>query len=193
MTCILPNQWEGTLLGGQNGSVVFFDLDCRFDTARLYKALASRVSAAQCEHQYHDCHCCAATIVNYCFAAETPCGCQSIFVRQALASTFLLLLPLAAAQHGAGRSQELRERGGASSYHILAEACMTRFQLLKCQSTFQFLCALKVCLASVTQGSLSRQKTTSHFFCGQTLKPLLLEISGRESSREQPLIVMIDR
>lgn len=143
VTCILPNQWEGTLLGGQNGSVVFFDLDCRFDTARLYKALASRVSAAQCEHRYHDCHRRAAKILNYFCGQKPPAAASQTF-------SFLLLLPLAAVQRG-----ELRERGGPPSYRILAEACMTRFHLLKCQSTFQFLCALKVCLASVTQCGLS--------------------------------------
>ncbi|CAO1944267.1 unnamed protein product [Urochloa humidicola] len=41
--CILPKEWEGIYFGGLGKSVMYLDLDCRFDVLRLAQILRNRI------------------------------------------------------------------------------------------------------------------------------------------------------
>ncbi|XP_025819482.1 DNA repair protein XRCC2 homolog isoform X2 [Panicum hallii] len=42
--CILPKEWEGIYIGGLGKSVMYLDLDCRFDVLRLAQILRKRIA-----------------------------------------------------------------------------------------------------------------------------------------------------
>ncbi|RLN04356.1 hypothetical protein C2845_PM13G14620 [Panicum miliaceum] len=42
--CILPKEWEGIYIGGLGKSVMYLDLDCRFDVLRLVQILRKRIA-----------------------------------------------------------------------------------------------------------------------------------------------------
>nr|TKW17935.1 hypothetical protein SEVIR_5G401200v2 [Setaria viridis] len=42
--CILPKEWEGIYFGGLGKSVMYLDLDCRFDVLRLAQILRNRIA-----------------------------------------------------------------------------------------------------------------------------------------------------
>ncbi|CAN0916463.1 DNA repair protein XRCC2 homolog [Linum grandiflorum] len=44
--CILPREWRGTTYGGLGRTVMFVDLDCRFDVLRLSHVLRDRIGEA---------------------------------------------------------------------------------------------------------------------------------------------------
>ncbi|KAG8378416.1 hypothetical protein BUALT_Bualt08G0135100 [Buddleja alternifolia] len=46
ISCILPKEWKGVQYGGLERSVLFIDLDCRFDVLSLSKALKRRIHGA---------------------------------------------------------------------------------------------------------------------------------------------------
>ncbi|KAF8775197.1 hypothetical protein HU200_004596 [Digitaria exilis] len=45
--CILPKEWEGIYFGGLGKSVMYLDLDCRFDVLRLAQILRNRIAEGQ--------------------------------------------------------------------------------------------------------------------------------------------------
>jgi DNA-repair protein XRCC2 len=45
--CILPKEWEGIYIGGLGKSVMYLDLDCRFDVLRLAQILRKRIAEGQ--------------------------------------------------------------------------------------------------------------------------------------------------
>ncbi|GAB2246582.1 hypothetical protein Droror1_Dr00002075 [Drosera rotundifolia] len=53
VNCILPKDWKGVSYGGLELSVMFIDLDCRFDVLRLLQLLKCRISCANGSNREH--------------------------------------------------------------------------------------------------------------------------------------------
>ncbi|XP_021718742.1 DNA repair protein XRCC2 homolog isoform X2 [Chenopodium quinoa] len=51
--CILPKEWKGVSYGGLEKSVMFIDLDCRFDVLRLLQLLKLRISSFHLKNELH--------------------------------------------------------------------------------------------------------------------------------------------
>ncbi|KAL9251416.1 DNA repair protein XRCC2-like protein [Drosera capensis] len=130
VNCILPKEWKGVSCGGLEQSLVFIDLDCRFDVLRLLHLLKSRISRAIGKVSVLVC------IVH----VETA---TLVFCRFSRCQTANFLFRLAGSSREGKEDLNTIRKEYNDMYDDLIEVCLKRFRYIRCYDSFEFLATLK--------------------------------------------------